>query len=354
MEFLSISQGAIEKAAACLRNGGLVAFPTETVYGLGADAFNLNALARVFDAKGRPRFDPLIIHIAAIETLEKIVDLSLLNDAAKKNLAVLAETFWPGPLTLILPKQKTVPDLATSGLPTVAVRFPDHPAALRLIALSGGAVAAPSANPFGYLSPTLAEHVRDQLGGKVDIILDGGLAKVGVESTVLDITGKRPRLLRPGGVPIERLEALIGTVELPSGKIAKAAGETAGSDTHVGLPSPGLLKSHYAPRASVSVYSAPDIIALHTTASKVDKIAFLFFDALTRDAWLIGQREKVPLFMTLSEQGYLLEAAANLFQFLHELDKPKITRIFAQLAPEKGLGVAINDRLMRAASKTPA
>jgi L-threonylcarbamoyladenylate synthase len=343
MEFLSITGESLERAAACLRDGGLVAFPTETVYGLGADAFNLAALAKVFEAKGRPRFDPLIIHIAALETLEKVADLSLLGRVAKKNLAVLAENFWPGPLTLILPKREAVPDLATSGLPTAAIRFPSHPVAQRLIALSGGAVAAPSANPFGYLSPTTAEHVRDQLGEKVDIILDGGPSKVGVESTVLDISGERPRLFRPGGVPIEKIESLIGSVE-PAGTVAGNA-----------MVSPGLLKSHYAPRASISIYSGEGIIALPREAGSS---AFLFFDGSTRRAWLSGQAavppdsdEAMPQLMTLSERGDTLEAAANLFGFLHELDRAGISQIHAQLAPEQGLGLAINDRLRRASSR---
>jgi L-threonylcarbamoyladenylate synthase len=349
MEFLSITEESLGRAAACLRDGGLVAFPTETVYGLGADAFNLAALARVFEAKGRPRFDPLIIHIAALETLEKLADLSLLNEAAKKNLALLAENLWPGPLTLILPKRKTVPDLATSGLPTAAIRFPNHPAAQKLIALSGGAVAAPSANPFGYLSPTRAEHVRDQLGEKVDIILDGGPTKVGVESTVLDISGERPRLFRPGGLPVEKIESLIGPVEPASGLAGNA-----------GMVSPGLLKSHYAPRALISVYSRERIIALPCKAGEVDISAFLFFDGSTRKAWLSGQGEAgappdrskaMPPLMTLSERGELLEAATNLFGFLHELDRAEISQIHAQLAPEQGLGAAINDRLKRASAR---
>jgi L-threonylcarbamoyladenylate synthase len=353
MEFLSITEESLEQAAACLRGGGLVAFPTETVYGLGADTFNLAALAKVFEAKGRPRFDPLIIHIAALETLAKLADLSLLNEASKKNLALLAENFWPGPLTLILPRQKAVPGLATSGLPTVAVRFPCHPAAQRLIALSGGAVAAPSANPFGYLSPTRAEHVRDQLGEKVDIILDGGLTKLGVESTVLDISGKRPRLFRPGGVPVEKIESLIGLVD--------SAGEVAGN---AGMVSPGLLKSHYAPRTIISVYSRDCIIALSRKAGETADSAFLFFDGSTRNAWLSGhgeagvpiwalpdRGEAMPLIKTLSERGDLLEAAANLFGFLHELDRAEISQIHAQLAPEQGLGAAINDRLKRASAR---
>jgi L-threonylcarbamoyladenylate synthase len=177
---LKTTDESIRRAAGVLAGGGLVAFPTETVYGLGANVFNAAALARIFEVKNRPRFDPLIVHIADTEMLEKTAALSPLDSAARKRLAVLAEKLWPGPLTLILPKRETIPDLATAGLSTVAVRLPGHETARRLIALSGGPVAAPSANPFGYLSPTRAEHVLDLLGGKIDMILDGGPSNVGV------------------------------------------------------------------------------------------------------------------------------------------------------------------------------
>jgi L-threonylcarbamoyladenylate synthase len=327
---LAVSDESLEQAAAVLRGGGLAAFPTETVYGLGADAFNTAALAKIFEAKGRPRFDPLIIHIAAISALERIVCLSQLGAAARHKLNLLTEKFWPGPLTLILPKQAAVPGLATSGLPTVAVRFPDHQAAQKLIVLAGGAVAAPSANPFGYLSPTRAEHVRDMLGEKADIILDGGPAKVGVESTVLDLCGEQPRILRPGGAPKEAIETLIGTV---------LAGEDTEQD---GVVSPGQLKSHYAPRRPLSIHSPQDMIALDGEAGS----AFLFFDSASRDAWLAGGHGG-GMVKVLSETGDPIEAAARLFETLHELDQCGVARIHAQLAPQTGLGAAINDRLRR-------
>lgn len=339
MEFLSVCDESLRRAAAVISGGGLVAFPTETVYGLGGDAFNPAALAKIFEAKGRPRFDPLIVHIAALETLEKMADLSTLADDGREKLAVMSRRLWPGPLTLILPKLKAVPDLATSGLATVAVRFPDHPVAQRLISLSTGAIAAPSANPFGYLSPTRAEHVRDQLGANVDIILDGGPCSVGVESTVLDICGAQPRILRPGGTPKEAIEALIGPV-LSDGEIP------GGSPV-----SPGQLKSHYAPRTPLLVYATEDIIALPGEKGE----AFLFVDGASRETWLAAQQGNVAEAETnritvrvLSETGDLLEAAARLFEMLHELDRPAISRIRAQLAPEQGLGAAINDRLRRA------
>ncbi|MDR2717339.1 MAG: threonylcarbamoyl-AMP synthase [Treponema sp.] len=346
MPLLKVSDESIRQAAALLAQGGLAAFPTETVYGLGGDAFNPLALARIFEVKGRPRFDPLIVHIAAYETLEKIADISLLDTRARQNLAALTGQFWPGPLTLILPKQKAVPDLATSGLPTVAVRLPAHDAARRLIELSTGAVAAPSANPFGYLSPTRAEHVFEMLGEKVDIILDGGPCQFGLESTVLDISGGQPRILRPGAVAKESIEALIGPVA--SGNAAGSAAGPAAvteNDAAIGAVSPGLLKSHYAPHIPLLAqdYESPR----HET--EIENAAFLFFDGASRDKWLSG-KPKPQTVTVLSETGNMLEAAARLFETLHELDRLDVRRIYAQLAPEEGLGAAINDRLRRASN----
>jgi len=333
MPIIPINDESIARAAAVIARGGLVAFPTETVYGLGGDAFNPLSLAKIFEVKGRPRFDPLIVHIAAFETLETIADLSLLDAAAKKNLAALTKHFWPGPLTLILPKQKTVPDLATSGLPTVAVRLPAHDAARRLIALSTGAVAAPSANPFGYLSPTRAEHVAAMLGDKIEIILDSGPARFGLESTVLDMTGSQPRILRPGAAPQEAIEGLIGEVAVGT------------NVAHNRSASPGMLKSHYAPRVPLFTHNGE-----LPHGADIDSAALLFFDGASRDRWLSApQPESKPAAVAvLSETGDLLEAAARLFQTLHEFDRSGVKRIYAQLAPEKSLGIAINDRLRRA------
>ncbi|MDR1586339.1 MAG: threonylcarbamoyl-AMP synthase [Treponema sp.] len=365
MRLFTDSEEDIRRAAALLSGGGLVAFPTETVYGLGGDAFNPAALARIFEVKNRPRFDPLIIHIAGLDSLERVADLSLLDGRAREKLAALTARLWPGPLTLILPKRKEVPDLATSGLATAAVRLPDHPAARKLISLSTGAVAAPSANPFGYLSPTRAEHVRNQLGGRVDAIIDGGPSRVGLESTVLDICGA-PRILRPGGAAREDIEALIGPVltgQASAGPVSAAGpGKAAadlppGADTDVagGLRSPGQLKSHYAPHSPLLVHAREEMPALAGAEGE----ALLFFDGRTRDEWIARAGEGAvtrlsvfggePLVRVLSESGNLLEAAARLFEALHELDG--LARIHAQLAPERGLGAAINDRLRRAAAK---
>ena len=345
MAIFKSSCESIKRAAELIVQGGLAAFPTETVYGLGGDAFNPRALARIFEVKGRPRFDPLIVHIAALETLDAIADLSLLDTAAKKNLAALTGRFWPGPLTLILPKQAIIPDLATSGLPTVAVRFPAHDTARRLIALSSGAVAAPSANPFGYLSPTRAEHVAEAFGEKIAIILDGGPAEFGLESTVLDMCGGQPRMLRPGSVPQEAIEALIGPVA--AGNVA-AAGSYAADDRPA---SPGLLKSHYAPRVSLTAHT---IEHLRGEAGYKDA-AMLFFDGASRDTWLSAQPEhKAAAVAVLSETGDMGEAAACFFETLHTLDRLDIKRIYAQWAPEAGIGAAINDRLRRAAARRGA
>jgi L-threonylcarbamoyladenylate synthase len=340
MKFLPVSTESLELAAGILRSGGLVAFPTETVYGLGADAFNPEALAKVFEAKGRPRFDPLIVHIAAIEDLEKTADLSLLSAGARKKLFLLAEKFWPGPLSIILPKNEKIPGIATAGLSTAAIRLPDHEAARKLISLSGTAVAAPSANPFGSISPTRAEHVRDKLGEKVDLILDGGPTRIGLESTVLDIAGNFIKILRPGGTPKGEIEKLVGSVY--------------GTDenelcSHAPV-SPGQLKSHYAPKTPLSVFTREAIVGKPYEAA----CAFLFFDGSTRDAWLKaqGQRHDSPVIKVLSETGQVLEAAARLFETLHELDSLGISQIFAQLAPPEGLGEAINDRLTRAHGAT--
>jgi L-threonylcarbamoyladenylate synthase len=342
MKIFSASTGeitpGIRTAAEALRSGLLAAFPTETVYGLGADCFNPAALARVFEVKGRPRFDPLIVHIAERDALDNVADAALLDAEGRRHLELLVRRFWPGPLTLVLPKRAAVPDLATSGLPTVAVRLPAHPAARNLIRLSTGAVAAPSANPFGYLSPTRAEHVRDQLGDTVDYILDGGPCAVGVESTVLDLCAGEKRILRPGGVSREDLEAVIGPVS--------GIGTLSGGGAHP--RSPGQLKSHYAPETPLSVYSRDALIALPYEAGE----ARLFFDAASRDAWLGAFRPPVPKggAPVLSEAGNLAEAAARLFELLHELDGLGASRIRAELVPDRGLGPAINDRLVRASS----
>ena len=324
MELLSsLVEADIARAAAALAQGGLVAFPTETVYGLGGDAFNVSALARIFEVKNRPHFDPLIIHIAEIAALDRLVLWDALEDEAKKTLDMLIENFWPGPLTLVLPKKPELPNLATAGLATAAIRFPACEAAQKLIRLSTGAVAAPSANPFGCLSPTRAEHVLSQLGDKIDFILDGGRTDVGLESTVLDISASPFKILRPGGLSKERIEALIGPVE--------------NSETGEAIESPGQLKSHYAPRTPFCLCHPGELASLPIAS---DEGRLYFSSAADSD----------PRIKVLSPKGDLAEAAANLFDMLHELDKLGLRLIRAEEAPAQGLGVAINDRLRRAAA----
>ncbi|MCX6068769.1 MAG: L-threonylcarbamoyladenylate synthase, partial [Chloroflexi bacterium] len=238
-KLLTADSNTIAEAAQIIRAGGLVAFPTETVYGLGANALDLNAVGKIFTAKGRPAADPLIVHLSGLDQITRLV--RSVSPAAQ----TLAETFWPGPLTLILPKLPEVPDLVTSDLDTVAVRVPDHPVALALIQAAGLPIAAPSANRFGHTSPTTAQHVFHDLDGRIDLILDGGATSIGVESTVLDVSSNPPRILRPGGVTREMLESVIGPVTVLGQR----------KKPEKGLPSPGLLEKHYAPRAEMLLFS---------------------------------------------------------------------------------------------------
>lgn len=329
MELLSTGPEDISRAARALAEGKLVAIPTETVYGLGANAFDPEAVARVFEAKRRPSFDPLIVHIASLAGLEEVA--SLPNEAARR----LAAAFWPGPLTLILPKREAVPGLVTSGLDSVAVRMPAHPVAREIIRLSGLPIAAPSANPFGYLSPTRAEHVARMLGEAVDYIVDGGPSAIGVESTVLDVTGEVPRILRPGGLPRSAIEEVAGPVEL----IDRASAQPT---------SPGQLESHYAPRAPLRLVEAGGLGA----ASPGPDSALLFFDEASRRRFQeTGTAHRGPE-RVLSSAGDLREAAAALFVALHDFDLLGVGEIWAERVPPEGLGLAVNDRLWKASAKT--
>ena len=312
----------IERAAALLQAGALVAFGTETVYGLGADATHAGAVARVFEAKGRPRFNPLICHYPDAGTaFAHVLD----NPAAR----ALAGAFWPGPLTLVLPRRAEAPValLTGAGLDTLAVRVPAHPIALALLRAVGRPVAAPSANRSGQVSPTTARHVLDGLGGRIAAVLDCGSCPVGVESTVLDLTGMRPIILRPGGATTEAIEALIGPVDRV---IPHATAETSR-----GLRSPGLLASHYAPTLPVRLDA----------------------EAVGADEGLLAFGPKLPgagVVFTLSPSGDMAEAAANLFGGLRWLDaegqRLGLRGIAAMPIPRHGLGRAINDRLERAAA----
>jgi L-threonylcarbamoyladenylate synthase len=308
---------SIAEAVRFILEGGLVAFPTETVYGLGGDATNERAVAAIFEAKGRPRFNPLISHVPGPDDAKRLVRWNEMADR-------LAARFWPGPLTLVLPRTKDSPValLATAGLDTVAVRAPAHPMAQALIRAVGRPLAAPSANRSGAVSPTRAEHVAESLGHRVKMILDGGPCDVGLESTVLDLTTTPPTLLRPGGATREAIEAVIGPVALsdaiPSGDSARK--------------SPGQLESHYAP-------ARPVRLSATTVAADEGLLAF---------GADVPAGAKVTL--NLSPGGALAEAAANLFAMLRALDRPDIDRIAVMPIPEAGLGLAINDRLRRAAA----
>jgi len=308
----------IHQAAEIIRKGGLVAFPTETVYGLGADAFKPLAVARIFEVKKRPRFDPLIVHVASPEDLERLV-VEIPSNAKK-----LMERFWPGPLTVVLLKKDEVPDIVTAGLPTVAVRMPNHPMALSLIEEANCPIAAPSANPFGYLSPTRAEHVRDQLGHQIDFILDGGPCEVGVESTIISFSEARPKLLRPGGVSLEEIESIIGKIESSS-----VHGQR--------VLAPGMLPKHYAPRTPILLnWSEGDFDAYE--GKRVGLLAFKEPKSFMKFSHI----------EVLSKKGDLREAAANLFSAIRRLDAFNLDLILAESVPEVGLGRAIMDRLRRA------
>jgi len=305
---------AIADAAALIRRGRLVAFPTETVYGLGADATKDAAVAAIFDAKQRPDFNPLIIHVANADAARALIEF---NELAAR----LAEWFWPGALSLILPRRADCPvsHLAGAGLDTLALRVPDHGIAQALLSAADCPIAAPSANLSGRISPTEAAHVMESLGSNVDLILDGGACILGMESTVVDLTGNVPTILRPGGVTREELEDAIGPVR-----------ET--SDSSPAPASPGMLASHYAPR-----------IRLRAEIGEIrDGEALLSFGAHQ----LTGFAEE----RNLSPTGNLAEAAANLFAMMRALDRPEFTGIAAMKAPDEGLGRAINDRLKRAAA----
>ena len=318
---MDVTNAQIDEAAQHIREGGLVAFPTETVYGLGANALDPRAAARIFEAKQRPFFDPLIVHVPDLAAIGPLVT------RIPPLVLQLAERFWPGPLTLVLEKQSIVPDIVTAGMPTVAIRVPAHPVALALLQSAGCPIAAPSANPFGRISPTTAAHVREQLGDRVDMILDGGPCRVGVESTVLSLVEERPLLLRHGGVPLEDLEAIVGSITIATA-----------SNDDVPQSAPGMLTQHYAPRTPLKI-----IIDWSTIAGGKD-VGVLLLRQFDR-AGEFGAAE------VLSESADLTEAAANLFAAMRRLDSRGLRLILAELAPESGLGRAINDRLRRAAAK---
>ncbi len=319
---LPCTPDGISQAAELLREGGLVAFPTETVYGLGANALDPQAVARIFAAKGRPANNPLIVHIFEPAQAWKLA----LPSQEQQLLLEKLSCFWPGPLSLVLPARSIVPREVTAGQDSVALRMPDHPIALALLRAAGVPIAAPSANPSNYISPTSAQQVVQQLDGKVDAVLDGGACSVGLESTVLSLLEPEPVLLRPGAITLEQLSLVLGPMRF---------------STHASLPlSPGMLPIHYAPRSKL-------ILRAQLTESPCNPYSLVLFKEIDRQHPLIAQAAKVSL---LSKDGNLSEIAHKLFATLYEHDQLGLGSIVCDTCPEQGLGMAIMDRLRRAAA----
>jgi L-threonylcarbamoyladenylate synthase len=331
----------IQRAARLLQQGGLVAFPTETVYGLGAHALDAAAVARIFAAKGRPAYDPLIVHLASPDELPRVA--RAIPELAWK----LAGAFWPGPLTLVLPKATIVPAGVTAGRDTVAARVPSHPVALALLRAAALPAAAPSANRFGHTSPTTAAHVLDDLAGRVDLVLDAGPTPVGVESTVLDLTAAQPTVLRPGGVGVEALTAVLGTpprVAGPDTLVPRA------SKAAPGLPSPGLLTQHYAPRAELWLVLGPTSGVLAHMRARAQALT-----SKGRCVGLLIAAEDAPYFsglpVVVASVGSLQQSATvarQLFGALRDLDRQQVEAVLARDFGSAGLALAVRDRLLRA------
>jgi L-threonylcarbamoyladenylate synthase len=328
MTILSATNDNIAKAAKYIRSGDIVAFPTETVYGLGADVFNPLAVKKIFEVKKRPFFDPLIVHIADFDQIRE------LTGQVNKQLEKIINTFWPGPLTLVLPKKKIVPEIVSSGLETIAVRMPQNKIALQLIKKAKTPLAAPSANLFSRLSPTKAEHVWHQLGERVPIILNGGPCQVGLESTIIKIENKKINLLRLGGVTIEQLEKKLGEKIFEVNSVLK--------DKLASFPQPeasGQLAYHYAPETPLEVIKNFDQIDFCNP-----NLAFLFLKP-KKEIPLKDLKERIEI---LSSSGNLKEAAFNFYHALHKLDLLKKEKIYVEEFPDKGLGQVLRDRLKRA------
>jgi L-threonylcarbamoyladenylate synthase len=315
----------LSHAGEILRSGGLVAFPTETVYGLGANALDATAVARIFDAKGRPAYNPLIVHVEDEEAARH------LTAGWPHAATALARAFWPGPLTLVLPKAASVPDLVTAGLTSVALRVPAHPLAHALLRAAGVPVAAPSANRFTELSPTTAAHVRKGLGNRIDLILDGGPTDVGIESTVLDLTGAEPTLLRPGSISAAEIERVIGPIARGADQLAESA-----------RPSPGMMDRHYSPKARLTLYpagTAERILSDHARESKT---------GITLGV-ILNTPATVPTALVRVLGPGPERYARELYSTLHHLDDLGCRAIFVEGVPEQSEWDGVRDRLMRAA-----
>ncbi len=330
-------EGVMKKAGDILKKGGLVAFPTETVYGLGGDALSPAASAKIYAAKGRPSDNPLIVHIADQGALELLA--SEVPETARK----LADHFWPGPLTMILPKSDIVPRETTGGLDTVAIRMPSHPAAYELIRSSGIYIAAPSANTSGRPSPTTAAHVMEDLDGRIDMVIDGGKVEIGLESTIIDLTGDIPTILRPGYITKKQLEAVIGHVEVDPAII------TGNYDPNLRPKAPGMKYRHYAPKGELTIVEGgrEDVAMVinHLTAEN---------DAAGLKTAVIASEENMDLYraaqvINIGSRAHETEVAANLYDVLRRMDEMEIDRIYAESFAGEGIGTAIMNRLLKAA-----
>jgi L-threonylcarbamoyladenylate synthase len=326
---LSPTQENLDWLADWIRKGGVAALPTETVYGLAADALNTGALRQIFEIKRRPLYDPLIVHV---ENGEKLLEWAEINEDLRRTVLTLIERFSPGPLTYVLPKKSWVPELLTAGRPTLALRIPAHPLFREILRRSSLALAAPSANPFGYLSPTLARHVRESLGGKLHYILDGGDCTVGLESTILDLSRSPMRILRPGKITREEIQSVLPDKEI-AGYIHEELDDT------VSPMAPGMLRRHYSPRTPLCLFFKMEELPL----AKEENVARVFLSRKDREEVLGND-------FFLSEEGDGMQVAKRLFSLLRELDTShSYEKIYCQCPPSHGLGTAIADRLCRAA-----
>lgn len=329
-EILSPDAGAFLKVAAALGGGDVVALPTETVYGLAAVISDEGALKKIFEVKGRPAFDPLIVHVLGLSSLMELVDVT---PVVFKKLQLLTDAFCPGPLTFVLRKQKTVSDIITAGKKTVAIRMPAHPV-FREVLRRVGPLAAPSANPFGYVSPTKPEHVQQSLGDKIDYILDGGPCSVGVESTILDLSSTKLSILRPGAVTANMIAEVLQEPVTPYKTI-----------TTTDPSAPGMLKRHYSPQTRLRLFQNSEELENLLQQNQVSRAAVVYLarpDVVSSDKYTIEW---------LSETGDFSEVASHMFDCLQRLDGMDFDVIFVQTPPKEGLGVALNDRLSRASAK---
>ena len=320
----------IKTAAELLKNGGVVGIPTETVYGLAADALNPEAVKKIFKAKGRPGDNPLIVHICDFSDIERLNLVTKIPDTAKK----LADAFWPGPLTMIMKKSDVIPNEVSAGLDTVAIRFPSHKTAQAIIRESGTVLAAPSANISGSPSPTTAQHVMNDMDGKIDAVLDGGASEVGLESTVITLAGDVPRVLRPGGITVEMLESVLGKVEVDDAVLHKLA-------DNVKVASPGMKYKHYAPKAKITILDADSReFTEYVNSQKKEGLFALCFE------------EDVPFlqvpYISLGKDE--TDQAKHLFAALRELDERGAQEVYARCPSKQGVGLAVYNRLIRAAA----